>query len=63
MSSSADIDVTIEFKRLNRNEWEAVELTPDQFFDLDPGETAGLESVPRHNHAIAYLDVDVRSVR
>ena len=31
---------------------------PEVFFDLDPGELAEIDSVPKHNHAIEYLDAD-----
>jgi hypothetical protein len=38
-------------------------LTPEEFFELEPGETPALDGVPAHGHAIQYLKVDPRRVR
>jgi hypothetical protein len=63
MSGASHIDITIDFKRTNSTDWESVRLTPEEFFELEPGETPGLDSVPAHDHAVQYLQFDPRRVR
>lgn len=38
-------------------------LTPEEYFELEPGEEASIQSIPRYNHAIDYLDIEARSVQ
>src|SRR5262249_49510069 len=38
-------------------------LTPDEFFELEPGERATMDSVPRQNHGIDYLEFAPQTIR
>lgn len=48
---------------LHTGDKQTIELTPEAYFDLEPGEEATLKSVPRHDHAVEYLPVALSQVR
>jgi hypothetical protein len=45
--------------RSSRNaEWSQIELTPQEYFDPDLDKPLDIDSVPRHDHALAYLNAE-----
>ena len=53
-----NITITIEYKFRNSEQWHSVEFSPDEYFDLDPGEKVEWDCIPFYNHTIDYLDID-----
>jgi hypothetical protein len=62
MKYYSDIQVTIDYKLINSDRWESVEISPDVYFELDPGEEIELNSIPRYNHAIQYLNLAPKTI-
>lgn len=58
MNTEYSIHITIQYQLKDNNNWLTVELTPDEYFDLELDEEVELNSIPRYNHAIEYLDVE-----
>ena len=58
MKSNSNVSITIEYQILGSTKWESVELSPEDYFDLDEGEEIVWDSVPMRNHAADYLGVD-----
>ncbi len=48
------LEVFIDYKRLGSDEWLRMTIPPHEYFDPHE-EILGMDSVPRHNHAIDYL--------
>jgi hypothetical protein len=61
MNTEYSIHITIQYK-LESNNWVTIELNPDEYFELEPDEKVELDSVPRYNHAIEYLDVEQHQI-
>jgi hypothetical protein len=55
---NARISISIRYKLVDHSTWQTTDFRPEVFFDLDPGEPAEIDSVPKHDHAIDYIDVD-----
>jgi hypothetical protein len=55
---NAHIAISITYKPIDRPAWQTMHFTPETFFDLDPGERAEIDSVPRHSHAIDYIGAE-----
>ncbi|EGO63792.1 hypothetical protein [Acetonema longum] len=52
------IDIIIQFQEEGDLDWKAIELTPEDYFDLnylDQNEILEIDSIPVYNHAIDYL--------
>jgi hypothetical protein len=56
MKTEANIQIAIEYKLNNSLHWQSVELTPSEYFDLEPDEKIELDCIPKYNHAIEYLN-------
>jgi hypothetical protein len=52
------VEVTISFKRIGSSEWSRVGIPAGDYFDQEwnEGETLGVDSVPRYDDAIQYLE-------
>lgn len=59
----SNISITLEYQMAGSNEWMLLTLLPEQYFDLDPGEEIQLDCVPKHNHAVDYLDFESTQVK
>lgn len=59
---SSSLQIAIEYKAIDSKNWEYLELTPDEYFDLEVDEKAELDSIPIYNHAIDYLDIESNRV-
>ena len=57
------MQITLEYKLVNSDAWETVRLASDDFFELEPGEQATIDSVPKHNHGVDYLALEPPTVR
>ncbi len=53
-----EITISIKFLLVGQSAWQQADFLPESFFDLDPGEAPEIDSVPKRNHAIEYLEVD-----
>lgn len=58
MKNTSNIQVEIYYQLIDSRDWIFLEVTPDEYFDLEPDEQVELDSLPRYNHAIDYLDVE-----
>jgi hypothetical protein len=56
------VKVYIDYKLFGSSGWETVEFSPENYFDLDPGEEIEYDCVPDFSHAIDYLDIDITLV-
>lgn len=59
------INIEISYQLAGDSEWSRVQLTPDEFFDLDEDEAADVEaSCPKYNHTMEYLpDISALNVQ
>jgi hypothetical protein len=57
MKTESNIQIAIEYKLNNSIHWQSVELTPSEYFDLEPDEKIELDCIPKYNHAIEYLNL------
>lgn len=62
MKNESTVHITIEYKLTDSNSWEFLELTPDEYFELEANEKVSLDSIPQHNHAIQYLGIEHQRV-
>jgi hypothetical protein len=60
--SELSMKITIAYKFNHSNSWEYMSLHPDEYFDLEPEEKFTLDSVPKYNHAIEYLNIDITEI-
>jgi hypothetical protein len=51
------ITIKIHYKMAQSQLWSEMDVSPTDFFDLDPGECPSVDSIPKKNHAAEYLDV------
>jgi hypothetical protein len=51
--------IKFEYLRINGKESVTFELSPEAYFDLDPGEDVEINSVPLYLQPFQYVDVDV----
>lgn len=63
MNEAARMTITLEYRSADSAAWRSVQLQPEQYFELLPGETPGIGGVARHAHGIDYLAADARPVR
>ena len=57
------IDVKIQYRRFGSDEWHLLQLTPEEYFELEVNEIPSLESIPVHNHIIEYIGVEASKIR
>ncbi len=58
------IRVSIEYMKVSETKWTAVVLDANEYFESVEDESLmDLDCVPRHNHAVDYLDIEPREVR
>jgi len=62
MNSKSRIQISIEYKLVDNSCWESLELTADEYFDLEPDERPELDSIPKYNHALDYLNLESQRV-
>ncbi len=60
--TAPDLRIAIGYKTSESDAWVSVVLSPEEYFDIEPDEVVGLNSVPKHNHGIDYLALDRLSV-
>jgi len=57
-------EIWIDYQLNDSLDWHHVQLTPEQYFELDPSEQPSLESsVDRYNNTVEYLNIPARKVR
>lgn len=59
----SSVTITIRYKLLHSTEWNTLALEPEDYFDVEPGEEPDVDSVPRWDQAIAYLDLEPSAVQ
>ena len=47
--------IKIQYKLIGEQEWTTINLTPQDYFDLDDGEAIEVNSIPMYNHALDYI--------
>jgi hypothetical protein len=57
------MEIILEYKLQTSEGWKSVRLSPDQYFDLEPGEQPKVDSVARYNHGIDYLNFVPQDIR
>jgi hypothetical protein len=62
MNNTSNVKIEIYYQLIDSRDWIFLELTPDEYFDLEPDEKVELDCLPRYNHAIEYLDVENEQV-
>ena len=62
MKTETNIQIAIEYKLNNSLHWQSVELTPSEYFDLEPDENIELDCIPKYNHAIEYLNLQPEQI-
>jgi hypothetical protein len=50
------LTITIEYKLIGATEWQLLSLSPDEYFDPDPDEPFDIDSVPKYDDAISYIE-------
>jgi hypothetical protein len=50
-----NLAIEIQYKIHNSPDWHSLDLTPEQYFDLEDNEPIEIDCIPRYNHAIDYL--------
>jgi hypothetical protein len=56
------MQITIEYKSIDSQHLMVINLSPEEYFDLDPDETPSIDSIPFYNHAIDYINIDSKNV-
>lgn len=62
MKAKFPIHITIEYKLTDSIDWKSLELTHAEYFELEPDEEVELDSLPKYNHAIEYLELERHQV-
>jgi hypothetical protein len=57
------IEITIHYQQVGQAQEQVKTLDLEDYFDLEDDEPADLDSCPRYNHAIEYLDLDPGQVQ
>ena len=60
-----NLRILIEYKLNNSSEWHTVELSTEEYFDMDmidEDEEISWNCIPEYDHAIEYLDINSSSV-
>ncbi len=55
--------ITLYFLYEDEKDWVSKNLLPEEYFDLDGGETIEIDCVPIHNHAVEYLNLNRERVK
>jgi hypothetical protein len=63
MATMSPISVSLEYRTKESLTWKSIALSPEEYFDLEQNETVSWDSVPRHNHASDYLNVELAIIR
>lgn len=63
MNDRNKIAIEIQYKLEDEKEWKAIELSPEEYFDLDEGEEASIDSVPIHNNTLDYISDSLEKVK
>jgi hypothetical protein len=58
MKSITNLTISIDYLLVDSDAWQTKVFDAENYFDLEPDELADLDSCPRYNHAIDYLDLD-----
>ncbi|MDY6784836.1 MAG: hypothetical protein SW833_20220 [Cyanobacteriota bacterium] len=58
----SSLQITIEYKTKDSETWKNTKLSPREYFDLEADEKIDVDSIPKYNHAIEYLNKDVSQV-
>ena len=56
--SNDQLQVMLNYKLLKSEEWITLSISPDDYYDLEPGEIPEADSIPKNNHAIDYINED-----
>lgn len=63
MNPESDMHITIEYQLIDSTNWDCLELTPEDYFELELDEKIDLDSIPKYNHAIDYLDLERNQIQ
>lgn len=58
MEPEASLKIAIKYQLTDSLVWHDIELTPDDYFRLEPNEKVQLRSLPKYNHAFQYLSLE-----
>ncbi len=54
--------IFIDYRFINDTEWHTIEISPQDYFDIDPDEKIAWNCVPEYDKVIDYLDVNPKQV-
>ena len=57
------LQITLLFRKAVQTTWHEKGLSVEEYFDLDAGEQADMNSVPRHNHALDYIGLSASEMQ
>ena len=58
MESKASLKISIAYQLTDSAVWHLLELTPNEYFRLEPNENTHLRSSPKYKHAFQYLSLE-----
>lgn len=58
----SQVRIFLEYKLINSSQWHCVEMSPEDYFDLDPDEEIEWNCIPEYEHGIDYLNIDRASI-
>lgn len=59
---SNKVNIFIEYRLVDSLTWESINLSPEEYFDLEEGEEISENCVPQYDHAVDYLDIEITNV-
>jgi hypothetical protein len=56
------VSINIKYKLIHEQSWVNIDLTPQEYFDLEEYEDIETDSIPLFNHALDYIKTDKEKV-
>lgn len=56
------VAIEIQYKLEGSEKWEVINLSPEEYFELEEGEEPDIDCTPRHNNIIDYIESNVNKV-
>jgi hypothetical protein len=54
----SQVGIFLEYKLINSSQWHCVEMSPEDYFDLEPDEEIEWNCIPEYDRGIDYLNID-----
>lgn len=59
MINSSTIQIELGYRLLDSKEWQSIDFSLENYFDIESDELVSLDSIPFYDHAIEYLVQDL----